>query len=102
MSLSKIHSKEDNFRRDSFEDRVCDDLCEVILQFLPLKYKLKLECVSKQFQRTAFLSKSTLYLDKRQKILCNSKSFEQLLKKCTNFIQNRCNHRVFVNQKLMI
>ncbi len=41
-------------RRQSFDDRICDDLCEVILQYLPLEDKLRLECVSKQFQRTVF------------------------------------------------
>ena len=39
---------------DSFDDRICDDLCEVILQYLPLKDQIKLECVSKQFQRTVY------------------------------------------------
>ena len=57
MSLIKVQSNEDNYRRDSFEDRVCDDLCEVILQYLSLEDRLRLECVSKQFQRTAFNAK---------------------------------------------
>ena len=63
MSLSKEKSIEVNYRRDSFSDRVCDDLCEYILQFLPLKDKLKLECVSKQFQRTASLSQRSINMD---------------------------------------
>ena len=46
MSSNKIRRIDDNFRRDSFENRVCDDLCEVLLQFLPLKDKFKFECVS--------------------------------------------------------
>ena len=40
--------------RQSFDERVCDDLSEVILQYLSLEDKLRLECVSKQFQRTIF------------------------------------------------
>ena len=55
--------KEDIYRRDSFDDRFCDDLSEVILQFLPLKDKLRLECVSKQFQRTVFQKLYELNLD---------------------------------------
>ena len=51
MSLSKVQSNEDNYRRDSFSDRVCDDLCEVILQYLSLEDRLRLECVSKQFPK---------------------------------------------------
>ena len=38
--------------KKSFSDRICDDLCEEILQYLSLEDKLKLEGVSKQFQRT--------------------------------------------------
>ena len=54
--------KEDNYRRDSFEDRFCDDLCEDILQYLSLEGKFKLECVSKQFQRTVFQRQYELYI----------------------------------------
>ena len=53
--------KEDNYRRDSFEDRFCDDLCEEILQYLSLEDKL--ECVSKQFQRTVFKRQYELYIN---------------------------------------
>ena len=59
--LNKFESKEDNYRRDSFSDRFCDDLCEDILQYLSLKEKLRLECVSKQFQRTVFQRQYELY-----------------------------------------
>ena len=55
MSLSKIQRFDEIvIRRDSFSDRVCDDLSEVLLKYLSLEDKLKLECVSKQFQRTIF------------------------------------------------
>ena len=59
----RVDSKEDNYRRDSFEDRFCDDLSEVLLQFLPKKDKFRLECVSKQFQRNVFQSLNELILD---------------------------------------
>ena len=58
----KIQLKEDNYRRDSFDDRFCDDLCEEILQYLSLEDKLRLECVSKQFQRTIFQRQYELYV----------------------------------------
>ena len=73
-------STEDNYRRDSFSDRVCDDLSEVILQFLPLKDKLRLECVSKQFQRTVFYNNSK-YLCLPQKGITNNQQYIQLFKK---------------------
>ena len=47
----------------SFSDRFCDDLSEVILQFLPIKYKFKYECVSKQFQRTVFQKQKEIILN---------------------------------------
>ena len=80
MSLSKEKSIEVNYRRDSFSDRVCDDLSEVILQFLSLEDKLKLECVSKQFQRTVFLSQFKQYLEIPKKGL-KSERMEQLFRK---------------------
>ena len=61
--VNKFESKEDNYRRDSFDDRFCDDLSEVILQYLSLEDKLRLECVSKQFQRTVFQRQYELYID---------------------------------------
>ena len=47
-------------KRQSFDERVCDDLSEVILQFLPIEDKLRLRCVSTQFQR-AILTKETYF-----------------------------------------
>ena len=35
-------------------NRICDDLSEEILQYLPFHDKLKFECISKKFQRTIF------------------------------------------------
>ena len=93
-----VLSKEDNYRRDSFSDRICDDLSEVILQFLSLKDKLRLECVSKQFQRTVFQKQfsMTLYsslqsIHENQKQIEDKvfetnylKFIESVLKKCPN------------------
>ena len=83
---------------DSFDDRICDDLSEVLLQFLPLEDKIRLECVSKQFQRTVFRKQFTITLyvyssfelnkEKCEEIEDNEtvdlKSIESLLKKCSN------------------
>ena len=100
LNENRVESKEDNYRRDSFDDRFCDDLSEVMLQFLSLEDKLKLEGVSKQFQRTVLkkhyeLTIETKYITKRKlekqyKYLLNEnlfidlKSLEVLLKKCPN------------------
>ena len=58
--IPKIVSK----NSQSFDDRICDDLSEVLLQFLPLDDKLRLECVSKQFQRTVFQKQFPITLQK--------------------------------------
>ena len=88
-------------KSQSFSDRICDDLCEEILQYLSLEDKLKLEGVSKQFQRTVLkkhyeLTIETdncipnrkvkeeykyLYIENKYITL---KSLEVLLKKCPN------------------
>ena len=50
--------------RDNFA-RICDDLCEEILKYLPFNRKLTLECVSRQFTRCVFAkSNRTLHVNK--------------------------------------
>ena len=118
--VNKFESKEDNYRRDSFDDRFCDDLCEEILQYLYLKDKLKLEGVSKQFQRTVFKRQYKLDInisrethswtkDYRHRIYYNfyyyycikdqsMHSFKALLKKCPNITSIEFNrHNQYVN-----
>ena len=86
--------------RQSFSDRICDDLCEEILQYLSLEDKLKLEGVSKQFQSTVLKKQFELSMkdyksfgnrnDQANKNiyiknkLIDLKSLEVLLKKCPN------------------
>ena len=54
MSLSKrLCLRSDSQKRQSFSERICDDLSQVI-QYLLIEDKLRYECVSKQFQRTVF------------------------------------------------
>ena len=89
MSFSKI-MKTNEIIRNSFEDRFCDDLSEVILQFLPLKDKFRFECVSKQFQRTVFQKEYHLDLSQilfqMRNLSINQKKevLETLLKKLVN------------------
>lgn len=45
---------ENRQRSDSYEQRVCDDLSEELLKYLSLEDRLRLECLSKQFQRTIY------------------------------------------------
>ena len=87
--------------KKSFSDRICDDLCEEILQYLSLEDKLKLEGVSKQFQRTVLKKHYELTIETdywipnrkvKEEYKClyieniniTSKPLEVLLKKCPN------------------
>ena len=50
----------DSEKRQSFSERICDDLCPHILQYLSLEDKLRLECVSQQFQRCIITSQRVI------------------------------------------
>src|ERR1700712_5198955 len=83
MSLNKrLCLRSASEKRQSFDERICDDLSEVILQYLPLEDRFRLECVSKQFRRTIFLSQRVLDLNMID--VYDIKEFEYLLKKFPN------------------
>ena len=64
MSLSKkMCLRSVSQKRQSFSHRICDDLCEVLLQFLPIKDKLRLESVSKQFKKTVLQKQNEIILE---------------------------------------
>ena len=69
------------FQKDSFGDRIYDDLCEDILQFLSFEDKLRLECVSKQFQRTIYSKMTELYFEYLDSDETNLVNLEKILKK---------------------
>ena len=64
---------------DSFDDRFCDDLSQVLLQYLSLEDRLRLECVSKQFQRTVYQNVYHLLLD--DKYVSVTQKLDKLFKK---------------------
>lgn len=51
VSVSELTS---SYRRDSFEDRICDDLCELILSFLDFGDKINFQWVCPQWRRLIF------------------------------------------------
>ena len=73
-------SSTDDSMKESFSQRINDDLSEVILQFLPLKDKFRFECVSKQFQRTVFVKHYELDANSIRSL----QSFESMIKKLPN------------------
>jgi hypothetical protein len=96
------NNNESSLKRDSFSDRICDDLCEVLLSYLSFEDKIRFECVSKQFQScvnnkqncleivnyTQTKHKPNNLFKKMAKNKCfNYKAFESILKKC-KFINN--------------
>src|SRR5437868_14547166 len=80
-------------KRQSFDDRVWDDLSEELLQYLTIEDKLRLECVSKQFQRTVFKRQHNITIGSSflgHKNVINFKTCQQLavvLKKTPNINQ---------------
>ena len=80
-------------------DRFGDDLTELILQYMELREKIRLECVSKQWMRCVFQKQFVIEIDFftgwRQKIwdkrnrqrLSGEHVLESLLKKCPNVIK---------------
>ena len=87
----KFESKKDDYRRDSFSDCFCDDLSEVLFKFLSLEDKFRLECVSKQFQRTVF---------QRQYELCINLS-PVIHKRCLNLIIRRDLNYYYITKQSM-
>ena len=86
MSLSKkLCLRCDSQNRQSFIDRFSDNMCEEILQFLPLKDKLRLQCVSKQFQRTVFKGQYELYIN----IWCRAHH--------KSFLENKMSRKIYHN-----
>lgn len=83
-------------KRKSFENRICDDLCEELLKYLPFEDRFRLESVSKQFQRTIFSKQTDLTMDYslknklkvpsagRKVFALNLSAIETILKKCRN------------------
>ena len=71
--------------RQSFSERICDDLCEEILNYLPIKERFRLRAVSKQFQRTIEATQRVLPLIFKPDSGNEDESlnyFKILLKKC--------------------
>ena len=78
----------------TFLDRFGDDLTEEVLQYLSLKDKIRLECVSKQWQRCVYIKHFNIDVRFIQEKLPNyiyfkrrpfvGQHLESLLKKCSN------------------
>ena len=93
-SMKSSSTRIESLKRQLFDERVCDDLCEEILQYLSLEDKLKLEGVSKQFQRSIFkkqyeLNVNNMAFDDHDQSSAHDycfdlKSIESVLKKCPN------------------
>jgi hypothetical protein len=97
-----------NKKRQSFSDRICDDLCEVLLSYLSFEDKIRFECVSKQFQKSIFNKQFIIEIDeypnRKENTLnalmnktnkFNVKAFESVLKKSkfVNEIYIRVNNK---------
>ncbi|CAG2162761.1 unnamed protein product [Oppiella nova] len=75
-----------HYRRDSFDDRICDDLCEDLLSYLPIEDKIRMQCVSKRFRRLLHRRQYDLIVSRqtlghRYRRVFDVKTFESLLKR---------------------
>lgn len=68
--------------KQSFEERICDDLCEELFKYLPFEDRFRLESVSKQFQRIIFNQQHILDLD-NDKLGYNSNKLPKLISHLT-------------------
>ncbi|CAG2108403.1 unnamed protein product [Medioppia subpectinata] len=68
------------YAKDSL-DRFGDDLCALLVSYLSLEDRFRLECVSKQFQRTVFTSVVDITLSDRfmQRLLTKAKTIDTQL-----------------------
>ena len=80
--------------RQSFDERICDDLCEDILKYLPIEDRFRLRAVSKQFQRTIEATQQVLPLI----FNCHSDTENKLLAYC-QILFKKCSkiNRVTIN-----
>ena len=85
-----MSSNEDKYRRDSFSDRICDDLAKVILQYMSVEERNRLQCVSKQFQRTVFAAKIRLDIH-----LYNSLNFIAFIVRLEHILKRFPNIEIF-------
>ena len=85
MSLNKVGSVNDKYKRQSFSIRISDELSKELLKFLQIKDKFKLESVSKQFQRTIFVKQLDF------KFVFKLKHSDFVMKCCGCFITNGIN-----------
>ncbi|CAG2106054.1 unnamed protein product [Medioppia subpectinata] len=70
-------------------DRFGDDLCALLLSYLPFKDRFRCECVSKQFQRTVFGSVVHVILHKAF-ISFDTQLLATIAKKCPNIQTIEC------------
>ena len=69
--------------RESFDQRIGNDLCEVIVSYLTLKDRLRLECVSKQFKDCVFKRKNQIIIN--NEFAAYVKQLDGIFKKCKSF-----------------
>jgi hypothetical protein len=93
-SQSKNKKLKINIEKVSF-DRICDDLCAVILSYLPFNDKVRLMCVSKQFQRCIWFRENELHITghrnttniTREMMINNSRLFNTINTNCCHVLR---------------
>jgi hypothetical protein len=124
MDQFKKSLNELKLKRDSFDYRICNDLCGVLLSYLTFEEKLYFESVSKLFQISIFDKQNSIKLITNSNVLerkennclkllkkcgkyeakINLKAFETILKKCKfiNKINFNCCHHIVNNEQTLL
>jgi hypothetical protein len=91
LSDNNINNNKIDLKRDSFSDRICDDLCQVLLSFLSFEDKIRFECVSKQWK--------TLIFNKQNAIQINDFLDLKENKRFVEFKENESFNKRIINRK---
>ena len=96
MDNSVMDSNGRQYSRDSF-DRFGDDLTELILSFMSLENKIKLECVAKQWQRFVFNKQFAIeiwriYQESTKDSLIGLYNGSRIKRKALKSILKKCRH----------
>ena len=63
LTLSVNYNNKIDLKRNSFSDRICDDLCQVLLKYLSFEDKIRFECVSKQWKTLIFNKQNSIEIN---------------------------------------
>ena len=74
MENKRLKLIDESVERDSFSDRIYDDLCEILVSYLKIDDRMGFECVSHQFKRCVYQKSVTLMITSKENNLISISS----------------------------